>query len=220
MAAGGEVMTGPGGFARPLRVVDARPGDLPPAPRRSGCHGGGNWPFISYLEFDALPTAPSCARLHARARLAEWGLAILSSGAELVVSELTTNAVEACGALGADLALIRMWLLSDASRVVIVVWDGNRQPPLLTEAPVTAENGRGLQIVAAVSSGWGWYGRSDMGGKCVWAVFRKPPAELVDQTIAGIGPPAVGKTSLRGTAAGSVTSSGATRSCLTWQAGG
>src|SRR5215831_19235491 len=51
------------------------------------------WSRASSLVLGALPTAPSCARLHASAVLHEWGLADLAETTELVVSELVTNAV-------------------------------------------------------------------------------------------------------------------------------
>src|SRR5690242_1522197 len=53
------------------------------------------WPLQSYLAFGALPTAVPCARLHARMIVAEWGLPQLAEIVELIVSELTTNAVRA-----------------------------------------------------------------------------------------------------------------------------
>jgi hypothetical protein len=126
-----------------------------------------------------MTTAVPCARLHAKARLAEWGLAALSDDTELVVAELTTNALMASGATGIHPPIIRLWLLSDTSRLIIVVWDGSLRPPALTKALTTAEHGRGLQIVAAVSSDWGWYGRTDIGGKCVWAEIKKSPAQYM-----------------------------------------
>jgi hypothetical protein len=46
------------------------------------------WPRTSSLALGALPTAPSCARLHAEAVLHEWGLVALAETAALVVSEL------------------------------------------------------------------------------------------------------------------------------------
>jgi hypothetical protein len=52
------------------------------------------WPLRSYLELGALPTAVPCARLHARHLLWEWGLNGLAADAELLVSELVTNAVK------------------------------------------------------------------------------------------------------------------------------
>jgi anti-sigma regulatory factor (Ser/Thr protein kinase) len=155
-----------------------RPQDAPPSPRQAVGRDVGHWPYTSYLEFASLRTAPSCARLHTKNVLAEWGLSVLSDDAELVASELATNAMFASPALGEDPPLIRLWLLGDALQFVIVVWDGSRRPPVLTRAPLLAERGRGLWLISELASDWGWYGRSDMGGKCVWAQFRKPAAFL------------------------------------------
>ena len=124
-------------------------------------------------------TAPPCARLHAKAKVTEWGMAVFGDDTELIVSELTTNALMASDATGEHPPVIRLWLLSDTSRLIIVVWDSSPRPPALTETLTTAEHGRGLQIVAAVSSDWGWYGRTDIGGKCVWAEIKKSPPEFM-----------------------------------------
>jgi hypothetical protein len=154
----------------------AQPIIAPPSSRQDAVANFGNWPLRSYLELAALPTMPSCARMHARVMLAEWGLAVPRDDTELVVSELTTNALGASPAAGENPAVIRLWLLSDAARLVIVVCDESRQSPQLTDALLLDEHGRGLNIVATLSSNWGWFSRPDMGGKCVWAVIRKPPA--------------------------------------------
>jgi hypothetical protein len=53
------------------------------------------WPLSSSLELAALPTAVPCARLHARHLAWEWGLTGLTDTIELLVSELTTNSVQA-----------------------------------------------------------------------------------------------------------------------------
>ena len=154
----------------------AQPIIAPPSSRRDAATNFGNWPLRSYLELVALPTVPSCARMHARIMLAEWGLAVPQDDTELVVSELTTNALDASPAAGKDPAVIRLWLLSDAARLVIVVWDASRRSPQLTDTRLLDEHGRGLNIVAMLSSSWGWFSCPDMGGKCVWAVVRKPSA--------------------------------------------
>ena len=57
------------------------------------------WPLTSNLELGALASAVPCARLHARLVLLEWGLAHIADDAELIVSELTTNANAPRGAL-------------------------------------------------------------------------------------------------------------------------
>ena len=58
-----------------------------------------NWPLRSFLELGALPGAAPCARLHTRHLLGEWHQAALTASAELVVTELVTNAVKASQSL-------------------------------------------------------------------------------------------------------------------------
>jgi hypothetical protein len=43
----------------------------------------------------ALPTAPGRARAHVRATLDQWGQSALAAVAELLISEMVTNAVKA-----------------------------------------------------------------------------------------------------------------------------
>src|SRR5215475_11272661 len=59
----------------------------------------GNWALRTFLELGALPTAVPCARLHTRQVLWEWHLDVLAGTAELIVSELVTNAVHASAGL-------------------------------------------------------------------------------------------------------------------------
>src|SRR5450759_425690 len=54
-----------------------------------------DFPLESMLEFRPLPTAAPCARLHAKNMLFEWRLPDLTDDAELLVSELMTNALAA-----------------------------------------------------------------------------------------------------------------------------
>lgn len=148
---------------------------------QTGLGNDSDWPYYSFLEFSALPTAASCARLHTSAVLAEWNLAELRDDAQVVVSELVSNAFLASapdeGAQAAGdghPAIIRLWLLGDASRLVIVVWDAIPQPPVLTGASALDEHGRGLLLVSALGSDWGCYTRPGAAGKFVWAEFRRP----------------------------------------------
>jgi anti-sigma regulatory factor (Ser/Thr protein kinase) len=127
------------------------------------------WPFRDALELGPLPDAVPCARLHARQVLWEWGHTQLSPGVELLVSELVTNAVTAIRSTG-QLSPVRIWLLADPARILVMVWDASPRPP----APVTvgqdAEHGRGLQLVDAISQRWDWYFPPLDGGKVVWAL--------------------------------------------------
>jgi len=132
----------------------------------------GHWPLRTFLELGALPGAVPCGRLHARLVAWEWGLAGQGDDAELLVSELLTNAVAAARAVD-PIFPVRLWLLSDTVHLAILVWDANPQPPVRTHIDDEAESGRGLLLVEAVSQRWGWYTPRDMTGKVVWALTRK-----------------------------------------------
>jgi adenylate kinase len=126
--------------------------------------------MTSHLELGPLLSAAASARAHTRAVLAEWGLAELADTTELLVSELTTNAVQASRALWQPLpSPIHLWLWANRLGVVITVWDANPKPPVLREVGEDDEHGRGLMIVSALSGQqWGWYQHPELGGKCVW----------------------------------------------------
>jgi anti-sigma regulatory factor (Ser/Thr protein kinase) len=137
----------------------------------------GEWALHTFLELGALDGAVPSARLHARHVLREWGLTALADDAELVVSELVTNGVQASRAM--THAAIRLWLASDRTRVVICVWDASPQPPVRMDAAEESENGRGLLLVEAVSAQWGWFPAkpasppaADGHGKVVWSIVQ------------------------------------------------
>ena len=129
----------------------------------------GHWPVRDFLELGALPGAVPSARLHARSIVWEWGLGSLTEAVELVVSELVTNSVAAARAMP-QTGPVRLWLLSDNRKVLVMAWDANPQPPVLTEADDYAESGRGLLLVRAFSERWGSYPTPQTGGKIVWAL--------------------------------------------------
>lgn len=147
---------------------------VPDPPRRNGhrARTADNWPLRSLLELGALPTAVRSARLHAYLIFQEWGFAEMSETAELLVSELTTNALLASRFLEQP-AVIRLRLLSDHRRIVVSVWDGNSRPPVRKSISEEDEGGRGLMLVEALSARWGWYPLGDVGGKCVWCEFTR-----------------------------------------------
>src|SRR5215469_10726082 len=127
------------------------------------------WPLKDRLDLGCLPSAVPCARLHTRAILAEWGLAHLTDTAELLVSELATNALQATQA--ANLASsLTIYLHANDAWLRVGVWDALRQPPGQHPHDLTADHGRGLQIVAALSHDWGTY-HSTHGGKIVYALI-------------------------------------------------
>jgi anti-sigma regulatory factor (Ser/Thr protein kinase) len=194
MSESGESLTGPGFLPAPVTWTAARIAPAAAAvPPRLACGQGegdgpppvppfrhvpsglaGEWTMGSYLELGALPSAVPCARLHARLLLQEWGLAGLSPDVELLVSELVTNGLQASRSLR-HVAPVRMYLPGDAARVLILVWDASLRPPTRIDPGADTERGRGLLLVEAISSRWGWYPAQEPGGgKVVWALAVAP----------------------------------------------
>jgi anti-sigma regulatory factor (Ser/Thr protein kinase) len=131
------------------------------------------WPLGTHLELAALPTAVPCARQHVRSVAHEWGLPELADTAELLASELVTNAVQASERLKtrADLAaipVVRIWLASDRTSLAIHVWDGSSEHPVQHQAGPDEEHGRGLMLVEALGKDWGSCRTAD--GKVVWVL--------------------------------------------------
>lgn len=140
------------------------PAETPPA-----------WPLQTRLELAAQPTAPGVVRGHVRAVAAEWGLGDLGDTAELLASELATNAVLALQRLPtradkASVPVLRLWLTSDGVAMIIHVWDAHPCMPVLRESATDEENGRGLMLVAALGKDWGAYRKAE-GGKVVWVMI-------------------------------------------------
>jgi anti-sigma regulatory factor (Ser/Thr protein kinase) len=130
------------------------------------------WPLLSHLELGALPGAVACARLHARQVLWEWGLSAIAEDAELLVSELITNAIQASPSAG-PIPPVGLWLSSDRSRLLILVQDTSRYPPEPADgAGHDDERGRGLLIIEAISAKWGWDAEEDSSSKAVWALIQ------------------------------------------------
>ncbi|UNO40493.1 ATP-binding protein [Streptomyces sp. MST-110588] len=140
------------------------------------------WAYTLQLPRDA--GAPKIARAVARETLRHYGMGELIETAELLVSELVTNAyLHSDGP--SSLRIRRM----EADRLRISVWDTNPviPPPFagpaqseltvgLFGAPSTtapyAEGGRGLLLVRLCAVNWGGYplaeGLFGMAGKLLW----------------------------------------------------
>jgi anti-sigma regulatory factor (Ser/Thr protein kinase) len=130
------------------------------------------WPLQTFLELGAFPSAVPCARLHVRQMLWEWQLTELSETTELLVTELVTNAIRVSEA-NAEATPVRLWLLADRARVLILVWDASPLPPLRTSSGENDESGRGLLLVETLSARWNWFFTPQpMGGKAVWALLE------------------------------------------------
>jgi anti-sigma regulatory factor (Ser/Thr protein kinase) len=135
-----------------------------------------SWPHQTCLELAALPSAVTCARAHVRAVVVEWGrLAHLADTAELVASEIVTNAIQASGQLKIiDPPVVRVTVNADRDSVLIRVWDGSDARPVRQQAGPSDDSGRGLTIIDALSTDWGTYREQD--GKVVWALIGPAPS--------------------------------------------
>ena len=150
------------------------------------------WPLRSSLELGALPTAASCACLHVKHLLWEWGLNSLVDSAELLVSELVTNAVNATGQPGQTVSVNLAGAgTGTGSRVLIEVWDADLRPPGPGE-PGEGGTSDGVLLVAALSARWDWYPIQDPAGKVVWCELdTSSPAPAADTAdTADTAPPA------------------------------
>lgn len=125
------------------------------------------------------PNAVGLARLHTADVLAHWGVpAGVVETVQLIVSELTTNAVrhpkegEKQISLYSPQSPVRTFeLLLEVvhGAVRVSVWDYDERPPVLKEVGAEATSGRGIFLVAVMSSNWGHYPVRDRPGKVVWA---------------------------------------------------
>jgi anti-sigma regulatory factor (Ser/Thr protein kinase) len=142
------------------------------------------WPLISHVELRALPPSVRSARLITRSILHGWCLEGLAETAELLVSELITNAVRASTSivhrkreigLASPTPMLRFWLTSDSRSVLIRVWDSANCGPVRKAVGPAAEAGRGLLLIETLSAQWGWYTTEGQDGKVVWAVCSESP---------------------------------------------
>ncbi|MGN9820042.1 ATP-binding protein [Streptomyces sp. SD11] len=130
-------------------------------------------PWEYTLSIPSDPRAVTVCRRTLRLILTIHGLIRLTDTAELLATELISNAV--CHAKGP--AALRLRWRDGVLR--IGAWDGDPDPPQPTTAFANAadmadmaesESGRGLTLVQACADVWGWYPlpRNGSGGKYVW----------------------------------------------------
>src|SRR5215469_4556045 len=146
-----------------------------PIPPSHHGHDLDRWPLRNAITFGALSGAVPSARAHLRQVLWEWGEAELGQDAGVVVSELVTNAVTASAELRPEVAPVMVWLGTDRSSVLVTVADASPQRPMRLNLGPDADGGRGLALVEAFSSRWGWHPVTMTGlVKVVWAEWRLP----------------------------------------------
>ena len=128
-------------------------------------------PRLIALALRSCPESVPMARRQVRAALSMHGLGEYADDAEIITSELVTNAVQhACAQRHQDDQSVthpyRESGSGDRRRVGFLP-----ARPHQARHPPGSEQGRGLQIVEALSAHWGW--RPEDGGKAVFAVLAR-----------------------------------------------
>jgi hypothetical protein len=96
----------------------------------------------------------------------------LVDDAQIIASELTTNAISHAIPSRAALPAIIFAVHRRLGELRIIVWDNGPGYPARTAASPDSETGRGLAIVDALSGHkWGWWPTPISGGKVVWAAL-------------------------------------------------
>jgi anti-sigma regulatory factor (Ser/Thr protein kinase) len=141
------------------------------------------------LALGALPSSPFWARRYTCRFLDSCGGIPESTAdaAELLVSELVTNAVRFSGdparplrySERASAGLISLSLRHFGDGLLIEVFDTDANPPVLTDADLYAENGRGLMLVGALARKWSYFFPPG-GGKVVYCILDIPQGLSLD----------------------------------------
>ncbi|MFF4659693.1 SpoIIE family protein phosphatase [Streptomyces sp. NPDC001381] len=111
------------------------------------------------------PAAVADARAEVLARLTAWQLGEVAFTAELVVSELVTNAIRY------GQPPVRLRLIREAA-LICEVSDSSSTAPHMRRARTFDEGGRGLLLVAQFAQRWGARHHAD--GKTIWAEIELP----------------------------------------------
>ncbi|GKQ39442.1 SpoIIE family protein phosphatase [Streptomyces sp. A012304] len=121
---------------------------------------------VAEWRFPLDPAQVGRARAVVREQLHDWGLARLVDSAELMVSELVTNAVRHSHAQPVALRLVR------GDTLLCEVDDDDHDLPTLLSAGPRDEAGRGLRVVSRLAREWGTSRTG--GGKSVWFELTLP----------------------------------------------
>ena len=104
------------------------------------------------VRLEAGPAAVPEARSQVRAAIRSWGASVDPDTAVLLTSELVTNAIR--HEQGDTVTLV---ITCAYGQLHVDVHDTSCALPVPMDGPPDAETGRGLVLVASLSSSWGYY---------------------------------------------------------------
>ena len=104
------------------------------------------------VRLGAGPAAAAEGRRQVQVVIRTWDIPVDPDVAVLLTSELVTNAIrhEVTG-------IVMLAITCSCGQLRVDVHDTSRALPMLLDAPVDAETGRGLMLVTTLSAEWGFY---------------------------------------------------------------
>jgi anti-sigma regulatory factor (Ser/Thr protein kinase) len=121
------------------------------------------------LTLAATVQAPAAARAFVQKNLRAWGHADAIEEAELVMSELATNAIQRTNDTG---KVIRLYMALMSKTVLVGVIDHAKGRPHVVQADDEDEHFRGLFLVEQMSVRWGCDDlKPSTRGKMVWSIL-------------------------------------------------
>jgi anti-sigma regulatory factor (Ser/Thr protein kinase) len=122
------------------------------------------------VQLIAGPAAAGQARRRVRAAVGAWDVPVDVDVAVLLTSELVTNAIrqEVTG-------IVVLTISCSDGQLRVDVHDTSRSLPMLIDAPLDAETGRGLMLVTTLSTEWGFY-RTPAGKAVYFTLALEPDA--------------------------------------------
>jgi anti-sigma regulatory factor (Ser/Thr protein kinase) len=115
------------------------------------------------------PESVGMVRGQVRAALEYGGLGAYADDAELIASELVSNAVRHGSTGQEDKITVALIRVTNPSGVAVIVIDSSSNPPVMRELTLEDEGGRGLRIVDALAASWDWRPKGQ--GKAVIAIL-------------------------------------------------
>lgn len=115
------------------------------------------------------PESVGMIRGQVRAALEFHGLDTYVDDAELIASELVSNAVRHAKTSETDKVTVALIRVENPAGVAVIVVDSSKEAPVMREFTLDEEGGRGLRIVDALSARWDW--RPEGEGKAIIAIL-------------------------------------------------